>query len=81
MDAVELEASLRELDTLAHEEYHASLAQVATTPGDSDEHRLLRLGRLLGVILNSSFTNWRSETRPGAAILVGCTNLTRPRFP
>jgi insertion element IS1 protein InsB len=29
----------------------------------------------------SSFTNWRSEKRPGAAILVGCTNLTRPRFP
>jgi len=29
----------------------------------------------------SSFTNWSSEKRPGSAILVGCTNLTRQRFP
>jgi hypothetical protein len=51
MEARGLEESLRALDTLADAEYHASLAEIATEPGDSDERRLLRIGRLLGVTL------------------------------
>lgn len=55
MEARELEESLRTLDTLAAAEYHASLAEVATEPGYSDERRLLRIGRLLGVTLKEPF--------------------------
>jgi hypothetical protein len=55
MEATEFEVSLRQLDTLAREEYHVSLAEVATRLHDSDEHRLLRVGRLLGVTLKQPF--------------------------
>jgi hypothetical protein len=55
MEATELVESLRQLDTLAHDEYHVSLAEVIAQPGDNDERRLLRVGRLLGVILKEPF--------------------------
>ena len=55
MEATELEQSLRQLDILAREEYHASLVEVVTRTEDSDEQRLLRLGRLLGVALKRPF--------------------------
>ena len=55
MEAIELELSLKQLDTLADKEYHESLVAIATRPGDSDELRLLRIGRLLGVVLKQPF--------------------------
>jgi len=55
MEATDLEKSLQGLNDLADKEYHASLAEVATRPGDSDEYRMLRVGRLLGVILKQPF--------------------------
>jgi hypothetical protein len=61
MEAIELEKALQQLDTLAQDEYHESLQKVITAPGDSDERRLLRIGRLLGVILKEPFAV--SETR------------------
>jgi hypothetical protein len=55
MEAIELEASLQQLDTLARKEYHASLTDVVTRPDDCDERRLFKIGRLLGVILKEPF--------------------------
>ena len=55
METIELEKALQQLDTLAQAEYHDSLRKVITAPGDSDERRLLRIGRLLGVILKEPF--------------------------
>jgi len=64
MELTELEQSLRQLDTLADEEYHASLAEVVAQPGDSDETRLLRVGRLLGVMLKQPFATSKALDAP-----------------
>ena len=53
MNSDELENGLRQLDSLAQKEYHVPLADVALSSGDDDEKRLLRLGRLIGVVLRS----------------------------
>jgi hypothetical protein len=54
MNSEELENGFRQLDTLAQKEYHEPLAEIAVGPGD-DEQRLLRLGRLIGVVLKEPF--------------------------
>ncbi len=64
MEAIELEASLRQLDTLARDEYHESLEEVTTRSGESDEYRLLRIGRLLGVTLKQPFATSKDLERP-----------------
>jgi hypothetical protein len=64
MEATELEQSLRQLDALARLEYHESLAEIVTRAGDSDEKRLLRLGRLLGVTLKAPFAIWKALDVP-----------------
>jgi hypothetical protein len=64
MEAKELEQALRQLDNLAREEYHSSLAEVVARTGDSDETRLLRLGRLLGVTLKRPFAKSRDLATP-----------------
>lgn len=64
MEATELEQSLRQLNDLAKDEYHASLAEVVSQPGDSEEIRLLRLGRLLGVILKRPFATSKDLDAP-----------------
>jgi hypothetical protein len=57
MESEDLESALRELDALAKIEYHESLVQVATEPTDDDTARLLRIGRLLGVMLKEPFAS------------------------
>lgn len=64
MKLEDLEAALRQLDSLAREEYRVSLADVATRAGDNDEARLLRLGRLLGVILKQPFATAKTLEEP-----------------
>jgi len=54
MDSKELANGFRQLDSLAEMEYHLPLADVALGPED-DEKRLLRLGRLIGVVLKQPF--------------------------
>jgi hypothetical protein len=54
MNSRELENGFRQLDSLAQKEYHLSLADVALGPED-EEKRLLRLGRLIGVVLKQPF--------------------------
>jgi hypothetical protein len=63
---MELEQSLRNLNTLAIAEYRQSLAEVVTCPGDNDETRLLRIGRLLGVLLKLPFAIQRDLATPSA---------------
>jgi hypothetical protein len=64
MKPEELEAALRELDHLAREEYHASLPEVVTRSGDNDEARLVRVGRLIGVMLKQPFATPRDLSEP-----------------
>lgn len=66
MEVTEFRASLLELDALAREEYCVSLAEVTTSPGDSDEYRILRVGRLLGVILKKPFAKSIELDTPSA---------------
>lgn len=54
MNSEELTNGFRQLNTLAQEEYHEPLTKVALGPED-DEKRLLRLGRLIGVVLKEPF--------------------------
>jgi hypothetical protein len=54
MNSEELENGFRQLDSLAQKEYHEPLADIALGPED-DEKRLLRLGRLIGVVLKQPF--------------------------
>src|SRR5262245_45322674 len=59
MEVTELEESLRQLDNLAHKEYHAALADIVSNTDDSAELRMLRLGRLLGVTLKQPFATYK----------------------
>lgn len=54
MNSDEFENGFRQLDSLAQKEYHVPLAEVALGPED-EEKRLLRLGRLIGVVLKQPF--------------------------
>src|SRR6266851_420926 len=64
MNSDELENGLRQLDSLAQKEYHVPLADVALSSGDDDEKRLLRLGRLIGVVLKEPFAIEKSLPAP-----------------
>jgi hypothetical protein len=54
MNSDEFENGFRQLDSLAQKEYHVPLAEVALGPEDEGK-RLLRLGRLIGVVLKQPF--------------------------
>lgn len=62
----DFEESQRDLVVLAEAEYHVSLAEVTTRPEDSDEHRMLRVGRLLGVMLKKQFATSTNLTTPSS---------------
>jgi hypothetical protein len=64
MQPQELEGALQQLATLAREEYHASLGEIAAQLGDSDERRILRIGRLLGVTLKRPFATSKDLEEP-----------------
>lgn len=64
MEATEVEQSLWQLDALARKEYRVSLTEVVTRMGDSDETRLVRVGRLLGVTLKEPFAISRDLDAP-----------------
>lgn len=64
MEAQELKRSLQQLNDLARDEYRSSLAEIVACAGDSEETRLLRLGRLLGVTLKQPFARSRDLAAP-----------------
>jgi hypothetical protein len=66
MKVARFKASLRALDSLAQAEYKTSLTEIATQPGDNSEHRLLRMGRLLGVILKEPFATCNDRKKPSS---------------
>jgi hypothetical protein len=65
LTANKLEGALYKLEDLAQAEYGESLSQIAIQPGDEEEMRLYRLGRLIGVTLKEPFAS--VETLPSPA--------------
>jgi hypothetical protein len=63
MNSEDLENGFRQLDSLARKEYHEPLTEVAVGPED-DEKRLLRIGRLIGVVMKQPFANEKTLDRP-----------------
>lgn len=72
MEAQELKRSLQQLNDLARDEYRSSLAEIVACAGDSEETRLLRLGRLLGVTLKQPFARSRDLAAPSGRTRVLC---------
>ena len=63
MNSEEFTDGFRQLDSLAEKEYHEPLIDVALGPED-DEKRLLRLGRLIGVVMKKPFATEKDLDAP-----------------
>jgi hypothetical protein len=66
MEAETLEQSFQQLNELALKEYREPLPAIVGREGDSDELRLLRLGRLVGVTLKGPFATSVDLTKPSS---------------
>lgn len=63
MDSRQLSEGFSELDVLSRDEYHDSLRVILEQQSD-DRERLLRVGRLIGVLIKAPLAEAKNEAKP-----------------